>query len=45
MKAKVGEMEEEVKEGFTRQLMKEFTGLLEVVIGKKSFFEIFQCGF
>ena len=39
MKSKVGKLEEEVKEGFTRKMRKEFTGLLEVVIGKKSFFE------
>ena len=45
VKAKVGELEEEVSEGFSRQSMKECTGGVQGVSGKKSFLVRFQSWF
>ena len=37
MKAKVGYLENEIMEIFNRYIMKEFTGVVEGFVGKKSF--------
>ena len=37
MKTKVYELEEEVREGFTRRLSKDLTGMVELVYGNKRF--------
>ena len=35
MKAKVGELEEDIREGFLRRLRKEMTGVVQEVVGKR----------
>ena len=35
VKAKLGELEEEIREGFSRKLRKEVTGLVQEVVGKR----------
>ena len=42
--AKVGELEEELREGNLRRLMKGFTGVFQGVSGKKRFLVRFQYG-
>ena len=44
VKAKVGELEEEVREGFLRILRKELTGVVQVVSGKKRLLVRFKYG-
>ena len=44
VKAKIGELEEEVREGFFRQLRKELTGVVQVVSGEKRLLVRFQYG-
>ena len=45
VKAKVGELDEEVREGNMRQLGKELTDVVQGVSGKKRFLVRFQDGF
>ena len=42
MKAKVGELEEELRAIFSRRLRKELTGVVQEVSGNKRFLLIFQ---
>ena len=42
VKAKVCDLEEELREGFLRRLRKEFTGVVQGVSGKKRFLAIFK---
>ena len=42
IKTNIGELEEEVKEGCSRMMRKELTGLLQLITGKKRFLERFQ---
>ena len=44
-KAKVGELEDEVREGFTRRLRKALSGVLQGVSGKRRFLVRFQDGY
>ena len=44
-KEKVGDLEEEVREGFNRRPRKDFYGVLGGVLGKKKFLVRFQYGF
>ena len=44
VKAKVGDLEEEVREGFLRRLRKELTGVVQEVSGKNRFLLRFQDG-
>ena len=44
VKSKIGELEEEVREGFLRLLRKELTGVVQGVYGKKRFLMRFQYG-
>ena len=44
MKEKVGELEDEVREGFSRRLRKELTGVVQGVSGKMRFLVRFQDG-
>ena len=44
VKAKVGEMEEEIKEGFSRRLRKEMTGVVQEVVGNRRHSVRFQDG-
>ena len=44
VKEKLGELEEEVREGFTRRLGKEFNGVVGGFWGKTSFLVMFQDG-
>ena len=42
MKAKVGELEEEIREGFLRRLRKEMTGVVQEVVGNRRYLVSFQ---
>ena len=42
VKSKVGEMEEDIREGFSRRLRKEITGVMQEVVGKRSYSVRFQ---
>ena len=42
VKAKVGDLEEEIGEGFSRRLRKEMTGVVQEVVGKRSYSARFQ---
>ena len=44
VKAKLGELEEEVLEGFSRRLKKEFNDVVQVVYDKNRFLVSFQDG-
>ena len=44
VKAKVGEMEDEVREGFYRRLRKELTGMVQGVFVKRRFLVSFKDG-
>ena len=44
VKAKIGELEEEVREGFSRRRRKELTGVVQVFSVKNSFLVRFQDG-
>ena len=44
VKAKVGELEEEIREGFSRRLSKEMTGVVQEVVGKSKYLVRFQDG-
>ena len=44
VKAKIGELEEEVREGFLRRMRKELTVVFQGVSGKKRFLVRFQYG-
>ena len=44
VKSKIGELEEEVREGFLRILRKELTVVVQGVYGKKRFLMRFQYG-
>ena len=44
VKAKVGELEEEIREGFLRRLIKEMTGVVQEVVGKMRYPLRFQDG-
>ena len=43
-KAKVGELEEEIREGFSRRLRKDMTGVVQEVFGKRRYSVRFQDG-
>ena len=42
MKYKVGELEEDIREGFSRRLRKEITGVVQEVVGNRSYSMRFQ---
>ena len=42
VKAKIGELEEEVRAGNSRSMRKELTGVVQGVSGRRKFFVIFQ---
>ena len=42
--AKVGELEEDIREIFSRRLRKEITGVVQEVVGKRSYLVRFQYG-
>ena len=42
VKAKVGELEEEIREGFSRRLRKEMTSVVKDVVGKRRYLVRFQ---
>ena len=42
MKYKVGELEEDIREGFSRRLRKEMTGVVQEVVGNRSYSVRFQ---
>ena len=44
VKAKIGDLEEEVREGFLRRMSKELTEVVQGVSGKKWFLVRFQDG-
>ena len=44
VKAKVGDLEEEIGEGFSRRLRKEMTGVVQEVVGKRRYLVRFQDG-
>ena len=44
VKAKVGELEEDIKEVFSRRLRKYMTGLVQEVVGKRRYSVSFQDG-
>ena len=44
MKAKVGDGEEDIREGFSRRLNKEMTGVVQEVVGKRMYLVRFQDG-
>ena len=44
VKAKVDELEEEIREGFSRRLRKEMTGVVQEVVGKRRYLVRFQDG-
>ena len=44
VKAKVGELEEEIGEGFSRRLRKEMTGVVQEVVGKRRYLVRSQYG-
>ena len=44
MKAKVGELEEEIREGFLRRLRKEMTGVVQEFFGKRRYWVRLQDG-
>ena len=44
VKSKTGELEEEVREGSSRRMSKESTGVVQFVSGKKRFLVGFQDG-
>ena len=44
VKAKVGELEEEIREGFLRRLRKKMTGVAQEVVGKRRYLVRFQDG-
>ena len=37
MKSKVGDLEEDIREGFSRRLRKEMTGVVQEVVGKRRY--------
>ena len=45
VKAKICELEEEVREGCSRRVKNQLTGVLQCVLGKKRVLERFQDGF
>ena len=45
VKAKVGDLEEEVREEVLRRMRKKFTGVVQVVSGKRRFLVSFQDGY
>ena len=42
VKAKVGEMEEDLREGFLRRLKKDMSGAVQEVVGKRNYLFRFQ---
>ena len=44
VKENIGELEEEVRAGFSRRTRKGFTGVVQVILGKKRFLVRFQYG-
>ena len=44
VKAKIGELEEEVRVGSSRRMRKELTGVVQVVFGRRRFLVRFQNG-
>ena len=44
MKTKVGKVEEEIREGFSTRLRKEMTGVVQEVIGERSYLVRLQDG-
>ena len=44
VKAKLGELEEDIREGFSRRLRKEMTGVVHEVVRKRRYLEGFQDG-
>ena len=44
MKSKVGELEEEIREGFLRRLRKEIPSVLQEFVGKRKYSVRFQDG-
>ena len=44
MKAKLGDLEEDIREGFLRRSRKEMSGVMQEVVGKKRYSVRFQDG-
>ena len=44
VKAKIGELEEEVRVGSARSMMKELTGVVQAILGKRKFLVRFHDG-
>ena len=44
VKAKVGDLEEDIREGFLRRPMKDMSGLVQEVVGKRRHYVRFQDG-
>ena len=44
VKAKAGELEEEIREGLSRRLRKEMTGVVQEVVENRSYLGMFQDG-
>ena len=44
VKAKVGELEEDIRELFSRRLRKEMTGVVQEIVGKRRYSVRFQYG-
>ena len=44
MKSKIGEMEEEIREVFSRILRKKMTGVVQEVVGKRRYLVMLQYG-
>ena len=44
VKAKVGDLEEKIREGFSRRLSEEITGLVQEVVGNRRYSVRFQDG-
>ena len=44
VKSKVGDLEEDIREGFLRRLSKEMTGVVQEVVGKRRYLVRFQDG-
>ena len=44
MKAKVGDLEEDIREGFLKRLRNKMIGVVQEVVGKRSYLSRFQDG-
>ena len=42
VKSNVGELEEDTREGFSKRLRKNMAGVVQEIVGKRRYLEIFQ---